>query len=269
MQLAKLYNPENGQMRVVGLMSGSGTNLRKIIEREREVEYEDGECPYKVVAIFTDNPQSNAGQIGSEYGILVVVNDANKFYSRRNKPMTDMDVRQEFDYETVNALSSFEATVAAYAGYMLKATEVLVDAFLGVNVHPADLSILNPDGTRKYVGDHAVRDAILAGEKYIRSTTHIVEPKVDAGRILMVSRPVEVVLDGSFDPGNKDLVDRVASEHQDQLKKVGDWSIFPLTLLNMAEGLHAKNADEKLYFKGKPIPCGIDPFGEIIANYME
>lgn len=32
MVLEKLYNLENGVMRIAGLMSGSGSNLRKIIE---------------------------------------------------------------------------------------------------------------------------------------------------------------------------------------------------------------------------------------------
>ena len=38
MTLKELYHPESGRMRVAGLMSGSGSNLRKIIEHDRAIE---------------------------------------------------------------------------------------------------------------------------------------------------------------------------------------------------------------------------------------
>ena len=57
--LQKLYNPANGLMRVAGFMSGSGTNLRKIIEYERALIREQAGSPYEVVVIFSDNPESN------------------------------------------------------------------------------------------------------------------------------------------------------------------------------------------------------------------
>jgi len=74
MALKELYHPESGRMRVAGLMSGSGSNLRKIIEHGRTIESREGRAPYQVVVIFSDNPASNAENIGSDYDISVVVN---------------------------------------------------------------------------------------------------------------------------------------------------------------------------------------------------
>jgi folate-dependent phosphoribosylglycinamide formyltransferase PurN len=256
MALKELYNPESGRMRIAGLMSGSGSNLRKIIEHGRAIEKREGRSPYQVVVIFSDNPSSNAEKIGSEHGIPVVVRDLSAFYKERGKPRRDLSVRAEFDQETVEALKPFNVDVAAYAGYMSIATEPLIDAFLGVNVHPADLSVM--DGNkRKYTGDHAVRDAILAGEKQLRATTHIIEQQVDYGRILMISSPVDVVLPNGFDPSDKDSVNSLSDEHQNRLKESGDWIIFPRTLEYLADGRYAQDDQGKLYFDDKPIPQGI------------
>ena len=149
---------------------------------------------------------------------------------------------------TIRALSPFNISVAAYAGYMSIATKPLIDAFLGVNVHPADLSITNTEGTRKYVGDHAVMDAILAGEKYICSTTHIMRERVDYGEILMISKPMEVILDSDFDKNNPDSVKKAEKSNQSRLKEAGDWEIFPKTILDISQGRYAIDTSRNVYY---------------------
>ena len=154
------------------------------------------------------------------------------------------------------ALEPFNIDVAAYAGYMSIATAPLINGFLGVNIHPADLSIM--DGNkRKYTGDHAVRDAILAGEKQLRASTHIIEQQVDYGRILMVSQPLAVTLPEDFDANNKDQIDSISDEHQNRLKEVGDWVIFPRTLEYLANGRYSQDEQGLLYFDNEPIPQGL------------
>ena len=246
-----LYNPKNGQMRIAGLMSGSGSNLRKILEKEKELERDRGASPYRVAVIFSDAIDSNAVEIGKAYGIPVVINDIREFYKARGKPRGDMQVRAEYDLKTVSLLSPFGISVAAYAGYMSIATAPLVDAFLGVNVHPADLSVLE-NGSRKYVGDHAVLDCLRVGEKELRSSTHIIENEVDGGRLLMISAPVKV--EQEVIP---ELFDEFAQTYQARLKEKGDWVIFPETLLHLAEGRYAADETGLLHFDGKPIPYGV------------
>ncbi|MBS3144136.1 formyl transferase [Candidatus Woesearchaeota archaeon] len=256
MILKPLHNPSSGPMRVVGLMSGSGSNLTEIIKFEKRVQQQRGQSPYTVVGIFSDRATSSAVQIGATYDLPVVVRDLKSFYAARGKPRSDMGVRKEFDAATVRALAPFTATVAAYAGYMSIATNFLLEAYQGVNVHPADLSILEGE-RRKYTGDHAVRDAILAGELYLRSCTHVLEEKVDYGKIFMRSAPVKVQLPVDFDPKDQELVQRVVDEHQNRLKKEGDWIIFPQTLLLMAEGRIAQDEQGNLYVDKKAIPNGL------------
>ena len=243
-------------MRVAGLMSGSGSNLRKIIEHERNLELREGRAPYKIVVLFSENPSSNMGRIGRDYNIPVVLRDLGFFYKKRGIPRRDLSVRAEFDEGTVEALKIFGATVAAYAGYMSIATNPLINAFLGINVHPADLSIA--DGTkRRYTGDNAVRDALLAGEKQLRSSTHIIESKIDYGRILMISSPLDVNLPDGFNLNNAEQVKTVSDQHQNSLKEIGDWKIFPKTLEFIADGRYAQDEQGLLYFDGKQIPQGV------------
>lgn len=256
MELKELYHPESGRMRVAGLMSGSGSNLRKIIEYERKLESEQGRSPYQVVVIFSDNLKSNAVKISRDFGIPVIIRDLNDFCEKRGMPRRDLTTRAEFDERTVKLLKPFNINVAAYAGYMSIATPTLINSFLGVNVHPADLSITN-GVKRRYTGDHAVRDAILQGEKELRATTHIVEQQVDHGRILMVSQPLTASLPEDFNPENKDQVNSTSNEHQNLLKEVGDWIIFPRTLEYLADGRFSQDDQGNLYFDDKPIPNGL------------
>lgn len=66
MVLTKLHDLSNGQMQVAGLMSGSGSNLRKIIEFEKQLKKVRDKSPYPVVVIFSDCFDSNALQIGKD-----------------------------------------------------------------------------------------------------------------------------------------------------------------------------------------------------------
>src|SRR3989338_3128689 len=119
-----------GTMAVAALMSGSGSNLERIIEKEGS---------YKVVCILTDNPDSRAREIAQNHGIPYEENDIKEYYRKKGKPKKDLTFRAAFDEISVSKLKKYKPDVVAYCGYMSIASPVLVKAFLGVNVHPADL----------------------------------------------------------------------------------------------------------------------------------
>ena len=239
MILQKLYNPRSEPMRVAGFMSGSGSNIRKLVATGKETNL------YSIVVLFSDRADSKAPAIGKDFDIPVITRDIRGFYSERKQPLRNMDVRRDFDFQTARSIETYGIDVIAYGGYMSKVSPWLCEQHLGVNVHPADLSILGADGKPVYVGDKAVKAALDAGEKYLRSTTHIVEKDVDLGRILMRSAPMEVERGDSPD------------DVQGCLKEVGDWVIFPKTLEYLAQGRFEKDETGKLYFCGEPIPNGV------------
>ena len=254
--LTPFHDPTNGPMRMVGLMSGSGTNLRRILEHERNLQQQPGGSPYRMVALFTDNSDSQANAIGRDFDLPVLTRDIRAFYAARNKPRRDMQLRAEFDRATVAALAPFQATVAVYGGYMSVATEPLIRAFLGVNVHPADLSVLDEQGRRRYTGDHAVRDAIFAGESSVRSSTHLIEAEVDGGGLLMISAAVTVEVPEGVDLSDPATALQVEEDNQERLKVDGDWVVFPQTLEAMARGRFARDETGCIHFDGQPIPYG-------------
>ncbi len=242
MTLKPLYDAAKGVMRVIGFMSGSGSNIRRLLEYQHELE----DKVYKIVGLFSDNPKSNAVEIGKEFGVPFFVNDIEAFYAKRGKPRKDLSLRPEFDIEAYRLLHPLEASVAAFGGYMSILSYVLVHAYTGVNVHPADLSVLKKNGTPTYTGDRAVAKAINAGETHLRSSTHIMADKVDCGPILMLS--TKMLINQEETP----------EKNQEHLKKHGDLVIFPKTLEYLAQGRFSIDTDTKIiHFDEKPIPFGV------------
>jgi len=254
-------------MRVACFMSGSGTNARKIIERSLEAD-----SAYRVVLIFTDvrddrvdkrrEKVCRAREIAEEYGVAYECSDILDFYrSRGRRSKRDLSLRPEYDLTVLRKVEPYGVDVIALAGYMSIVTRPLLERFDGriMNVHPADLSVTD-DGRRKYVGMHAVRDAILAGEPALYSTTHVVREEVDHGEILVRSEPVPVRLpEGvSLEDLRRDrkLLRRIAREHQSRLKERGDWVIYPLTLQMIAEGRFALDGRGNVYLDGVLAPHG-------------
>lgn len=264
MMLKLLFDPSlKRPMRVACFMSGSGTNVRKIIEHQNNLEKERGKSPYDVVVIFTDDPdRSNARTIAEEYGIALEFNDIRKFYE--GKSFKDMKHREDFDEKTLELISHYKPDIIVLGGYAWWVTRPILSTYVVINVHPGDLSAKENNGKRKYVGFHHVppMKAILAGEKYLHASTHIATEKQDGGPILVISRPLQVELPYGINlkdlkkPENKQFLIRICKEHQERLKRAGDWEILPLTLQWIAEGRFAINEIMNIYFDGTLLKDG-------------
>ena len=262
MELRPIFDPdEKGRpMRVAAFMSGSGTNIIKLIEKEKGLVEENGASPFNVVFLFSDRSdgECRGEEIALEYGIPYFSYDIRKFHQIRNIKRTaltpeGLSARKEFDRTAKRLIDAFDVDIIALGGYMSYTT------LNGcVNVHPADLSIQSSDGKRKYVGDHAVRDAIVAGETTLRSSTLWTDQGVDTGPLLMVSGPVEVQLPESVDRLVKDRkeLSAVVDRNQDRLKEAGDWKIFPRTIELISLGRFSLDKGFNVYLDQKPVPDG-------------
>lgn len=289
---------EHRQMNVVAFMSGSGTNVIKILQYQRRLEQDGGESPFSVSAVFSDRKEgSNAEKIAKDFGINYLFwCDIDKWYRQEGrdfKGKNDKDIpknlrvklRMAYDMGTVSCLKEFKIgiqksiEVIALCGYMSFLTEPILGYALCVNVHPADLRIQTPDGKRKYTGDNAVRDAIAAGEPTIRSSVHIATTEVDYGPLMMVSEPLHVITSSLVEEKEvinpnrftlKQMVDdapamlqKVADYNQGRLKEKGDWVIFPKTLEMMARGMFGKDGEGKVYHKNDE---GVWTPGEVVLG---
>ena len=262
MNLTPFYNPEQneGPMNVAAFMSGSGSNIRMLLKREKKLIKMGRESPFHVVFIFSDRSdgECQGEKIALENGIPYFSYDIRKFHSTRgiNRIVSSsegLNARREFDSVARNLLDAFDIDMIALGGYMSVTTLERC-----VNVHPADLSILTSDNKRKYTGDHAVLDAILNGEKNLRASTLWTDQGVDTGPLLMVSESVEIKLPESIESlkKNKDLLNRVVDEHQEKLKEKGDWIIFPRTIEMISEGRFSFDEQNRVYVDGVPVPEG-------------
>ena len=253
-------------MRVAGFMSGSGTNIRKILEHQQKL---GADTPYKMVFLFSNNPNPDKckiREIASEYNLEFKINSLKEFYEKKGvKDRRNLEVRKEYDKITANLLQERDIDAIALGGYMAIITDEIFGKFPTFNVHPADLSIINSDTEkRKYTGDNAVMDAILAGEKELRSSVHIATAEVDGGPLILISKsvnvklPPNIKLDDLKKSENQELLEEISDNHQDRLKEIGDWVIFPLTLEYVARGyIQYDEENNELYYKEKSIPNGL------------
>lgn len=262
MPLVPIFDPKAAgrPMRVAGFMSGSGTNILRLIEREKLLKARDGASPYEVVFIFSDRSDGSCygESIACDTGIPYVSYDIRTFHRLRAIKRTvttpeGFQARREFDKVAATLVKAFGVDVVALGGYMSYLT---LDRC--INVHPADLSILNAKGRPKYAGDNAVVDAIAAGEKVLRSSTIWTDKGVDTGPILMVSDPVSVQLPEPLESliFDREKLLRVAEDHQNRLKEAGDWKIFPLTIEMIARGRFALDEQKRVHVDGQSVPKG-------------
>jgi folate-dependent phosphoribosylglycinamide formyltransferase PurN len=262
MKITAIFDPRasNRPMRVAAFMSGSGTNVIRLLERERELENEPSGSPYKVIFIFSDRSDGvSAGEkLALDAGIPYFSYDIRRFYSLRGINRScltpeGMTARREFDSVASRLIKAFDIDIIALGGYMSYLTLKRC-----VNVHPADLSLLAPDGKRKYIGDHAVADAIANGEASLRASTIWTDAGVDTGPLLMVSNSLKVELPGPLPDILRDQLtfQKVVDEHQRRLKKIGDWEIFPLTVEMIARGRFSLDENYNVYVDGHPVSKG-------------
>jgi folate-dependent phosphoribosylglycinamide formyltransferase PurN len=257
------YKKNRIPMKVAGFMSGSGTNLRRIIEHQKNL---GKNTPYELIFLFSnvsDPKKCKIREISEEYGLEYKINDLKEFYEEKQADRRNLQVRKEYDKTTAKWLKDRKIDAVVLGGYMAIVTEEIYDNFITINVHPADLSILDGSGRRKFVGDSAVKDAIIAGEEKLRSSVHIATKKVDGGPLLLISKsinvnfPPEITLADLRKPENESLLIEIADTHQDKLKEKGDWVIFPLALEYIARGYIGYDAQGNIYYKEKPIPDGL------------
>ena len=260
MPIKLLFDPARvgRPMRLAAFMSGSGTNVTRLIEWQKRLAEKPGPVAFELVFIFSDRSDGRCrGEaLAREAGIPYLSYDVRKFHEDRGLKRTvataeGLAARRAYDWVAEKVLRAFGVDCIALGGYM---------SFLTlpgcVNVHPADLSLTDEAGQRLFVGDNAVRDAIAAGQTELRSSTIWTDLGVDSGPLLMVSDPIPVELPAPLaqlqaDPAR---LQAVADEHQDRLKEKGDWVVFPLTIQHIAEGRFGLDEAGLVYFDGRPAP---------------
>lgn len=180
------------RQRLVVLISGSGTNLRSLLDSLPTTQ-----IPAHVVAVGSD--VSAAGlQHALDRGIATFV-----------VPVSDFSSRDEWGEALGDVLESYEPDLIVLSGFMKLLPASLVARFAPriINTHPAYLP--------EFPGAQAVRDALEAGVDQTGASVIVVDEGVDTGEVLAQRRvPVE--------PGDDELTlhDRIKVVERELLLKV-------------------------------------------------
>ena len=281
---------ERGRTPTAILMSGTGSNARKLLEYVPPGRTEPN---YQIRLIVTDNPASNYRRIAEDHGVAAELNDIYSFFgvphpeqglgrADRTK-LKDLSGRERFDRRTDRILRRYGVQLVALAGYDWVIAPFLCRKYVVLNVHPGDLRVRDPNGRRRYIGLGWVptAKAMLAGEHRVHSTTHLVTAELDGGPIARVSQGVPVDLPAGTGPDDilprgvrlgdvirtvqsgddPDLASSLLVTHakavQERLKQLGDWIEFPRTLDGVAalmrSGRLGRSTGGGLLLDGTPI----------------
>lgn len=149
-------------MRIVVLVSGSGTNLQAVIDAVKT-----GELQLEIAAVGSDMPDCGGLQRATTAGIATFA-----------VPLVKGGDRSAWNRELRDAVSDYEPDLVVSSGFM----RILGAEFLEgisapiINTHPAILP--------SFPGAHAVRDALSHGVKITGCTVHQVDAGVDTGPII-------------------------------------------------------------------------------------
>lgn len=146
---------------IVVLISGSGSNLRALLEA-----CDNPLFPAKILAVGSDQAAEGLSH-AEEYGVPTFVVEPELF-----------DSRDQWSEVLLRNVEYHNPDLVVLAGFMKVLPAGFVSALSPnlINMHPSLLPA--------FPGAHAVRDAIAAGASVTGATVHIVDAGVDTGPVL-------------------------------------------------------------------------------------
>uniref|UniRef100_A0A8R1DXP6 Phosphoribosylformylglycinamidine cyclo-ligase n=1 Tax=Caenorhabditis japonica TaxID=281687 RepID=A0A8R1DXP6_CAEJA len=162
-----LHYFQRQRVKVAILISGTGTNMKKLIERSKTA---DSNC--EVVVVVSNKENAGGLKIAESFGIptRVVPHTADRVTG---------------DTELAKVVNDFGAELVCLGGYMRILSPCFISQFPSriINIHPSLLP--------SFKGANALQDALNFGAKVVGCTAHFVDEQVDHGDIIS-QRPVMV-----------------------------------------------------------------------------
>jgi len=154
---------ENPTVKLGVLISGTGSNLRAIIDAILR-----GDLKAEIRLVISNRADAQGLERARRYGIETTVIDHRQFPSR-----------EDFDRAVLAALRDRSVELVALAGFMRLLSSVMLDAFPEriMNIHNSLLP--------SFPGIHGPKDAIEYGVKIAGCTVFFVTPGVDVGPVIV------------------------------------------------------------------------------------
>ncbi|WP_211882956.1 phosphoribosylglycinamide formyltransferase [Pseudarthrobacter albicanus] len=149
-------------MRIVVLVSGTGSNLQAVIDAVK-----DGRLDLEIAAVGADRPGTYGIERSAAAGIPTFVVDFKAYPDRA-----------AWNAALTGAVAAFAPDLVVSSGFMRIVSADFIEAFGGkyLNTHPALLPA--------FPGAHGVRDALAYGVKVTGCTVHWADAGVDTGPII-------------------------------------------------------------------------------------
>ena len=194
-------------LNVAVFVSGGGTNLQAILDRQAEGKL--GDAAVKVV--ISSSAAAYALTRAEKAGVPGIV----------IRPRDYAD-RAEYSKALLRELAAYETGLIVLAGFMVQVPEAVVEKYENriINVHPA----LIPSFCGKGFYGLRVHEAALArGVRVTGATVHFVDPELDMGPIIL-QKAVEV-----REGDTPEILQRRVMEE-------AEWELLPSAVRMIAEG---------------------------------
>ncbi len=147
---------------IVILISGKGSNLKVILEAQREQGWDA-----RVTRVFCNRVDAPGLAIAESFGVPVTLLNHQDFATR-----------DAFDQSLLSEIQSEQPDLVVLAGFMRILSREFVDCFAGrlINIHPSLLP--------SFPGLNTHQAALKAGVKWHGATVHFVTSELDVGPII-------------------------------------------------------------------------------------
>jgi phosphoribosylglycinamide formyltransferase-1 len=141
-------------------ISGTGSNLKSLIQFSKKKN-----SPISIELIISDNPKAKGLKFGKIFKI------SKKVFNYKNKIIAEKKIISEINNKKIKLI--------CLAGFMRILSKNFIKRFKGkiLNIHPSLLP--------KYKGLNTHQRAISNNEKYSGCTVHVVNSRLDAGKIIL------------------------------------------------------------------------------------
>ncbi|MBL6784914.1 MAG: phosphoribosylglycinamide formyltransferase [Rickettsiales bacterium] len=159
----QLSNNQKSKHKIVVLISGTGSNLKAIIEASL-----NNEINAEVVLVISNNPNAYGINHAKENNIPYAIINHKNFNNRRD---FEIEIEKQLDHKHFDLI--------CLAGFMRILTADFTKKYHGkmINIHPSLLP--------KFKGANAIEEAFNAQESETGCTIHYVIPEIDSGDIII------------------------------------------------------------------------------------
>ncbi len=167
--------PKDDPLRLLVLVSGSGTNLQALLDAEKA-----GRLEGRIVGVVSDREDAYALERAHAALVPAIV-------ELPDRSLPKVERRRDLSDRILSRALSLRADAIVFAGFLSILEGKLIDAYAGtmINLHP---SLLPKFGGAGMFGERVHAAVLAAGEKESGCTVHLVDAGTDTGAVLLQRR---------------------------------------------------------------------------------